>query len=120
MIYTAANRSLAMAEVAVHFSLATLPDDYLMLTIEIPDDIRIAEIDESILPENWRDFPHPEETRKFGDQFIFERKSAVLKMPSVVTKGDFNYLINPYHTDFKKIEIVAEELFPFDERIFEI
>ncbi len=120
MIYTAANRSLAMAEVAVHFSLATLPDDYVMLTIEIPDDIRIAEIDENILPENWRDFPHPEETRKFGDQFIFERKSAVLKMPSVVTKGDFNYLVNPYHLDFERINIVAEEPFPFDERIFKI
>jgi len=28
MIYTAQNRSLAMAEVVVHLTLGTLPDDY--------------------------------------------------------------------------------------------
>ena len=33
LIYTALNRSLAMAEVAVHFTLATLPSDYMMVTI---------------------------------------------------------------------------------------
>ena len=38
LIYSAANRSLAMAEIAVHFTLATLPSDYVMLTIFIPDD----------------------------------------------------------------------------------
>ncbi|MFM7585785.1 MAG: RES domain-containing protein [Bacteroidota bacterium] len=41
MIYTAQNRSLAMAEVAVHLTLATLTDDYMMLTIDIPDDIKL-------------------------------------------------------------------------------
>ena len=35
LIYTASNRSLAMAEVAVHFTLATIPDDYMMVTIFI-------------------------------------------------------------------------------------
>jgi RES domain-containing protein len=41
LIYTAANRSLAMAEVAVHFTLATLPDDYVMVTIFIPGSISL-------------------------------------------------------------------------------
>ena len=41
IIYTAANRSLAMAEVAVHFSVSTIPDDYVMITIFIPDDVLI-------------------------------------------------------------------------------
>ena len=39
IIYTAGNRSLAMAEVAVHFTLATLPEDYMMITIHVPDDV---------------------------------------------------------------------------------
>jgi len=34
MIYTAGNRSLAMAEVAVHFSWGTLPSNFRMMTIE--------------------------------------------------------------------------------------
>ncbi|MFY7847815.1 MAG: RES family NAD+ phosphorylase, partial [Bacteroidia bacterium] len=39
LFYTAMNRSLAMAEVAVHFTLATLPDDYVMMTLDIPDQV---------------------------------------------------------------------------------
>lgn len=39
LIYTASNRSLTMAEIAVNFSLSTLPEDYMMITIFIPDNI---------------------------------------------------------------------------------
>ncbi|MBK6785950.1 MAG: RES family NAD+ phosphorylase [Saprospiraceae bacterium] len=117
MIYTAQNRSLAMAEVAVHFTLATLPDDYKMITILIPDHVMILEIKERILASDWRNFPHPVSTQIIGNTFIEKRKASVLKVPSAITKGDFNFLINPYHEDFKKIKIVEIESFPFDSRI---
>lgn len=118
LIYTAANRSLAMAEVAVHFTLATLPEDYMMMTIEIPDDIAIKHLDEKDLPDNWRDFPHPSSTQEFGDNFVVENAFCLLKIPSVVTKGDYNTLINPNHVEFKRIRIINIEKFPFDQRIF--
>ena len=118
LIYTAANRSLAMAEVAVHFTLATLPDDYLMMTIWVPDDLPVQEVLEAELPPNWRDFPHPAATQRFGDEFVLENRFTLLKIPSVVTKGDFNYLINPNHREFGRLKIVEIEKFPFDKRIF--
>lgn len=117
LIYTANNRSLAMAEVAVHFTFATLPNDYVLLTIQIPDNLGVAEVTESELPKDWKDFPHPPSTQKFGDNFVFENKHCVLKIPSVVTKGDFNVLINPNHKDFDKIKVTNIEQFPFDKRI---
>ncbi|MDP3927871.1 MAG: RES family NAD+ phosphorylase, partial [Bacteroidota bacterium] len=95
MIYTAQNRSLAMAEIAVHFSLATLPDDYVMITIHIPDEIIYQTIAEAELPDNWKEFPHPNTTQKIGDNFVLENKFCLLMIPSVVTQGDFNILINP-------------------------
>ena len=107
-----------MAEVAVHFTLATVPDDYMMVSVFIPDDIVLKEIDESALPEHWNIFPHHPSSQAIGDQFITENKFCVLKIPSAVTKGDFNLLINPKHPDFKKINIIAMEKFPFDKRIF--
>lgn len=119
LIYTAGNRSLAMAEVAVHFTLATLPDDYMMMLIYVPDDIEAKEVSETDLPNNWKDFPHPASTQKFGDDFVSEKKYCLLKVPSVVTKGDFNFLINPNHKDFGRVEIIDVEKFPFDKRIFE-
>jgi hypothetical protein len=32
-----------MAEVAVHFTLATLPEDYMMITIDITEDIKVKQ-----------------------------------------------------------------------------
>ncbi|KIC94400.1 RES family NAD+ phosphorylase [Flavihumibacter solisilvae] len=118
MIYTAANRSLAMAEVAVHLTLATLPTDFMMLTIQIPEDVSVLELDTEGLPANWSNFPHIAATQKLGDQFVLENRYCVLQVPSAVTRGDYNYLINPGHADFKRIKIIGAEKFPFDHRIF--
>ena len=118
LIYTASNLSLAMAEVAVHFTLATLPSDYMMVTIEIPDDVAIKELEIKDLPSNWNEFPHPSSTQGFGDKFVAENKFCILRIPSVVTQGDYNLLINPNHSDFSKIKITRIEKFPFDKRIF--
>jgi len=118
LIYTASNRSLAMAEVAVHFTLATLPSDYIMITIFIPDNISIQKLNISNLPTNWNTFPHPSTTQTIGDQFIADNKFCVLQIPSAVTQGDYNLLINPNHPDFKRIKIIATCKFPFDKRIF--
>jgi RES domain-containing protein len=120
LIYTAKNRSLAMAEVAVHFTLATLPDDYMMLTIDIPDGITAKQIPEKDLPVGWKQFPHPASTQKIGDDFVLENKHCLLVLPSVVTRGDYNVLINPNHYDFSKISIIKIEKFPFDRRIFKL
>ena len=52
-----------------------------------------------------------------GDDFIDSGEAGVLKVPSAVVKGDFNFLINPDHSDFKKIKIWDVTAFPFDKRI---
>jgi len=118
MIYTAANRSLAMAEVVVHLTLATLPADYIMLTIFIPDDTSIQKLTIKNLPNRWNAFPPVPATQAIGDKFILENKFCLLQIPSAVTQGDFNVLINPNHAEFKKIKIISTEKFPFDKRIF--
>ncbi len=119
LIYTAANRSLAMAEVAVHLTLATLPDDYMMLTLDIPDHLEIKKLLKAELPPGWNNFPHLRSTQKIGDHFVAENKYCALMVPSAVTKGDYNILINPRHTGFNDISIVEKVKFPFDRRIFE-
>ena len=118
LIYCASNRSLAMAEVAVHFSLATLPGDYVMMTIFIPDDILVQKLNQSDLPLDWNAFPHPASTQVIGDNFVSANTYCVLQIPSAVTQGDYNILINPNHTDFSGIKIIKTDKFPFDNRIF--
>ena len=118
IIYCAGSRALAMAEVAVHLTIGTLPRDFIILEINIPETVLIEEIDTDKLPDGWNNFPHLRETQKTGDEFVRSNTHCVLKVPSAVVKGDFNYLINPGHPDFPKIRIEKFYNFPFDERIF--
>lgn len=117
MVYTAESRALAMAEVFVHLSLAMMPDDYLMLTIDIPSDVSIKVLDLFSLPEDWADSPYNYETQLIGDRFITSREACILKVPSSVVQGDYNYLLNPYHADFFKISIVEINDFIIDRRM---
>jgi RES domain-containing protein len=119
IIYTAQSRALAMAEVAVHLSMATLPSDFVMMTVEFPEEISIEILDIKKLQKGWNVFPHSFTTQILGDDFIKRNEACVLKVPSAVVKGDFNYLLNPYHKDFSKISIIDQTDFPFDKRIFE-
>lgn len=96
LIYTAGNRSLAMAEVAVPLRKVTLSE----------------------LPADWSTFPHPTSTQEIGDRFVSENRYGILQIPSAVTYGDYNILINPNHSEFKRIKILDTEHFPFDKRIF--
>ncbi len=119
LIYTAQNRSLAMAEIAVHFSISTLPSDYYMVEVEIPDSLKIKKVHISKLPKDWKEWnPYSKRTQSIGDNFVVENKFCLMQVPSAVTKGDFNILINPKHTDFKNVKIKTKTPFPFDDRIF--
>ena len=118
IVYTAQSRALAMAEVVVHLSLATLPKDFVMLTIDVSDTISIEFLDEKKLPRGWNVFPHSFTTQLLGEDFIKRSEACILKVPSAVVKGDYNLLLNPYHEDFKQIKIIDQVDFPFDKRIF--
>lgn len=117
IIYTSANRSLAMAEVLVHLSLGDLPSDYCMLTIYIPDHLSIQQISETELPADWHRYPPTQSTQFYGDQFIEANRYPILKVPSAVTLGDFNVLLNPQHEQYADIRILSSVSFPFSTRL---
>ncbi len=117
LIYTSESRALCTVEIAVHTGLGILPSGYQLITIEIPDDAEILEIRPDEIKSDWRAFPYPVFTRLFGDRFVKENKALVLKVPSAVVPGDFNYLINPAHEDISLVKILSIEAFEFDERM---
>jgi RES domain-containing protein len=118
MIYTSESRALCTAEIAVHTSLGNIPADYFLTSIEIPKNIALQSIGVDLLPYDWKSFPHSYATQIIGDTFSREKKSLVLKVPSAVVQGEFNYLINPLHTDIRFIKIKNTEAFSFDKRLF--
>lgn len=107
-----------MAEVTVHLILALLPDDYVMLVIEIPKEVSIKTIDLKSMHEDWNTHPPSIWTQRKGDEFINAKNFCVLKVPSAVVLGDHNLLIDPHHKDFKNISIVEVKSFLFHKRLF--
>jgi RES domain-containing protein len=117
MLYTSASRALCTAEIAVHTPLGNIPSDYNIITLEIPDD-SVLDINSSTLPLDWKTFPHPDSTQKTGNKFITDGKYLVMKVPSTVVQGEYNFVLNPNHKDFHKVKILNIEPFTFDERLF--
>lgn len=120
IIYTATNKALAMAEVAVHLTAGTLPDDRYLLTIYIPDDVSMQKLTYADLPADWNVYPHPATAQQIGDAFIKACRHCLLLIPSAAVQGDFNILINPAHADFSKIKIIDAVPFKFDNRFFNL
>jgi RES domain-containing protein len=86
------------------------------VTIPVDIDERLIEIAKH-LPEDWRELPAPPSTRDFGSHWVMQARSPVLRVPSIVVDGEFNYLLNPRHADFGQLKIGASMPFSFDPRL---
>jgi RES domain-containing protein len=117
LLYTSNSRALCMAEVLVHQLAGFPPENYWMLSIEVPDNLSIETIDVKNLPSNWRDFPHPPTLKAIGDAFVRAGTHPGLLVPSAVVAGDFNLLLNPHHPEFATVKIQDIVPFEFDERL---
>lgn len=52
-----------------------------------------------------------------GDEWFDSGQSAVLRDPSRIVGGEFNYWLSPLHPDFSKLRIYAREKFSIDKRL---
>lgn len=114
-IYAAASVSLAALEVLVHF--ATLPRDFVLTRIEVPDDCRVTVVDLASLPPGWDAPDSHASTRAIGKRWAASLESAVLMVPSAVVHTEVNYILNPKHPDFPRIAFGRSEPFRFDPRL---
>src|SRR5476651_2203469 len=117
MIYTASSRSLACLENVVHRSRAELNLIFSIMAIDCPKSIKIKKINRDDLPGNWAEYNEIYHTQNIGKQWITNRQTAILQVPSSIIDGETNYLLNPNHPDFKLISIMKTEPFRFDKRI---
>ncbi len=118
ILYTSDSRALCTAEIAVHTPLGSVPANYRLVSIELPTNCSMQQINPNELPSDWKSFPPTNSTQKIGDLFAKNNQHLILKVPSCVVPGDFNYLINPNHPDFKQVEIKSIVSFDFDDRLF--
>jgi RES domain-containing protein len=116
-IYTSENRALACLENVVHRDYVNLRQLYKVLIIEIPDNLEIIDVIEKYQIKDTELLKSASFCRKMGDEWYRSLESCILKVPSVVIKHEFNFLLNTQHPDFVKIKITEIEDFNFDSRI---
>ena len=116
MVYTSESRALALAEILVHLESSGPLSRYVAFRVEI-DDGFAADVLSGDLPRNWRADPAPKRLQAIGDDWLASQTSAVLRVPSAVVAGEFNYLLNPFHPDFAKLQISGPEKFSIDKRL---
>lgn len=115
LVYASEHKSLAVLEMLVHLDLQD-PVRYLTFRIEF-DEAQVKRWPSARLPAGWREEMPARATRLLGDAWVRERRSAVLAVPSAIIPEEFNYLLNPAHSDFEKIAIGQAVPFNFDPRL---
>lgn len=118
IVYAAVSPSLAVLEVLVHLDLSPdlLPDDYLLVGINIPDNIEIQRIGSDEPPVGWNSFDGLS-ARTVGEKWLDDGESAVMLVPSVIVPEENNVLINPRHSDAARIAVISSRRFAFDFRL---
>jgi len=114
-LYTASSRSLAVLECLVHLSPTIMPDDFCLVTLNVPEDI--FEADTALFPPNWNTFPEIDILKRTGDFFLKQNEQLLMKVPSAIVKEEFNYIANPLHPKASDIKVIKSEPFTFDERL---
>ena len=116
VIYTSEHYSTAMLEKLVHAN-GLMPPNQHFIEITIPVGVSYEMVTKDRLP-GW-DSPLPAVSAQFGTNWIQERRSALLLVPSFVARIEQNILINRAHEDASTITHDLPVPIWWDERLFE-
>jgi RES domain-containing protein len=112
VVYLSESPSAALLEICVHTAANDIPPDFTLLRVEGPE--RTPSTLHALAPE-WQ--TRLEITRDAGTEWLRERKTLLLRVPSVIVPMTWNYLFNPSHRDARRFRIAETLKYPFDARI---
>ena len=115
IVYAAETYAGALLEILAHTS-GGIPGSQGFIEIAIPDGLATEELAPGDLP-GW-DAASFDTARSFGDRWYDERRTAVLFVPSVVTRVERNVLINQEHPDFSRIRASEPAPVRWDARLW--
>lgn len=115
IVYCAPNPATALLEILVHaeIDVQDIPVSMRYLEIEAPDSIAVESMDPSTPASAWQ----KEKSRGIGDEWLNSKRTALLRVPSVIMPATWNVLINPGHPECRQIRIVRTHRQAFDRRL---
>lgn len=108
----------SMMEILFHHRPHRLPGPHHCLRARIPRAVSVERLDPECLP-GWN-APDRAASRRFGDRWLEERRSAVLLVPSrPAAPHGRNVVLNPHHPEYPDI-VFADEPVPvsWNRRLF--
>jgi RES domain-containing protein len=115
VVYVSGTLSLALTELLVHIDAGILAA-FTAIPVEF-DESLVRVLEPRDLPSDWQSNPPPGSTQAIGDEWVSSGGSAMLRVPSVVVPVEFNYVVNPGHSDFRRLRIGEPIAFPLDSRL---
>ncbi|MFZ5671203.1 MAG: RES family NAD+ phosphorylase [Pseudomonadota bacterium] len=115
MIYASEHYSTAMLEKLVHGSGQMPPNQHF---VEITIDAGVSY--EMFSPERHPGWDRRDGvvSRRYGEAWVRERRTAILFVPSVAARMEKNVLINPAHPEFRSIRAGLHAPVWWDRRLF--
>ncbi len=117
-IYTGTSFAVSLVEILVHANRRSPPSAARFVEAVAPDDVSR----EAFIPvahPGWDDLDDMSVAQAFGRDWIEQRRSALLVVPSVVTAGrDTNVVVNPDHPDAVRISVGPDTPVALDPRLF--
>ncbi|HUF49868.1 MAG TPA: RES domain-containing protein [Longimicrobiales bacterium] len=116
VVYACESRALCLLEVLAGLRTVNPLDAYVLIPITF-DESSILSLEVNDLPAEWRRYPPHASTQQAGDDWARDKRSVMLRVPSVIVPQEFNYLLDPAHPDFRHIDIGRPQELSIDVRL---
>ena len=116
VVYFGASAAIVVLERLAHTDADLLPDDLRLGRFEFSAPAATTDVNDlSILSKDWTQ--QELATRRIGADWLRDRSSCVLAVPSAILPEESNYVLNPRHPDAQGLQLVYERPFTFDLRL---
>lgn len=116
IVYTAQSLSLAALEILVRLKQTNDIQPFYAYSAEIPDSLILKP---NSFPPRWKS--RIALGRAFGDKWLEAKSSPAMLVPTVITPGEWNILLNPEHPQFSPEWIVTgPDAYTFDARLLAV
>lgn len=116
VVYVSDSRALSLLEVLTGLRSVKPIQSYVLIPVTFDDSLVLA-VQPEELPDDWRQSPPRPSTQRIGDDWVDRKTSAMLRLPSAIVPEECNYLLNPNHPDFLKLQIGEPRDFTIDSRL---
>ena len=116
VVYMAQSLSLAALEILVRLKQTNDIQPFYAYSAEVPDPLILKP---DSYPERWK--RRVGVSRAFGDAWLEAKTAPAMLVPTIITPGEWNVLLNPLHPQFSlKWIVTGPDAYTFDARLLPV